>query len=80
MLKAESFELRVFLMKFGLIQGVYKVLTQYQNFFMKSILNISETGWFYFNQCCLKFLYKIKFCFSNMIFMRFINVLNVLNG
>ena len=44
MLKAESFELRVFLMKFGLIQGVYKVLTQFQNFFIKSILKISETG------------------------------------
>ena len=28
-----------------------------------------------FNQCCL-FLLKIKFCVSDMIFMRFMNVLN----
>ena len=35
------------------VQGVHKVLIQFQNFFMKPVLKVSQLGWFYFNQCCL---------------------------
>ena len=49
---------------------------------MKSIIKISLPGWFYFDQCCLKFLFQIKFCVLHMIFICFMNVLNkpLLNG
>ena len=57
------------------IQGVHKVLIHFLIFFIKSILRISQPGWFYFNQCCLKFWFKIKFCVSRMTFMGFMIVL-----
>ena len=43
---------------------------------MKSILKISLQGWSYFQQCCLKFLFKQNFCLSHMIFMYFMNALD----
>ena len=64
------------------MHGVHKVLIQFQNLFLKSILKISLPGWLYFDQYCLKLLFQIKLCVSDMIFMCFMNVLNklLLNG
>ena len=66
----------------SVIQGVHKVLIQFQKFFMKLILKISSPGWFSFKQCYLKFLLKINFCIQDMIFMCFMTVLikPILNG
>ena len=40
------------------------------------------TGWFYFNQRCLKVLFQIKFCVPDIIFKCFTDVSNkpLLNG
>ena len=43
---------------------------------MKSVFNIFQPGLFYFNQCIFKFLFKLKFCVLDIIFICLINVLS----
>ena len=52
-----------------LTHGVFISPDTISKFSMQSVIKISLPGLFYFNQCCLNFLLKIKFCISDTIVM-----------